>query len=323
MTQLKNKISLNPNWKFKEIYPSVSAYTTTFNCLEGNYPFEQAIRSFGWCDEVVVADGGSTDGTKERLEELKKELPNLVIYDIALSENPGKDGELKSMSRAMCMSDYLIQFDSDELCMGDVLKWKKLVKNFPDNQQLQEMLVLEPIGSLTNLRMNDGHNNLKWRLSKNATEITHGIPDYDRIEKDGKLWSSGKSDGCFPVHIVTNKLIPSFAKNEEKTAAQLKSQHNVEEYKRHIQDLINNNHPMILHLGHVKLEKKLKLYLKSWHSWWNELYQKTENVYWPGVAIADVTQEMIDAKIKEIIDTTPSVHIPEIEQLCHLTNIGS
>lgn len=311
------KIQLNPNWKYKEHIASISAYTTCFNCIEGNYPFEEAIRSFAWCDEIVAINALSTDGTKERLEELKKEIPHLVVYDIPLEDIPGKDGQLKSYSRAMCTGEYLIQFDSDEVCVGDINKWKRLIKMFPDNQSLQELIVLEPFGSLTNLRVNDSHNNLKWRLSKSSNvELTHGIPDYDRVEKDGKVWSSGRSDGCFMVSIVNNKIMPSFFLEKEKTAAALKKEHKTEEYKKYIQTLISENHPMILHLGHVNLNKKLSLYLKSWHKWWDELYQKSENIFWSGVKIEDVTQEMVDSKVKELIKDTPAIHVPEIEQLC-------
>jgi len=50
---------------------SVSGYTTTLNCIKQQYPFEQCIRSMlEFCDEVCVVDGGSTDGTLERLVRL-------------------------------------------------------------------------------------------------------------------------------------------------------------------------------------------------------------------------------------------------------------
>ena len=120
----KRLTELNTSWKFKETFPTISAYTTTSNCIEGGYPFEDAIRSFSWCDEIVVCDNFSKDGTREKLEELKKDLPQLQVYDIAMSGEPDQDGAYKAMSRAMCMSDYLIQFDSDEICMGSSEKWK-------------------------------------------------------------------------------------------------------------------------------------------------------------------------------------------------------
>ena len=60
-------IHYHMNWR-----PTVSGYTTTLNCVDNGYPFVESIKSMlGFCDEVVVLDGGSTDTTWEKLEELK------------------------------------------------------------------------------------------------------------------------------------------------------------------------------------------------------------------------------------------------------------
>ena len=51
--------------------PTLSGYTTTKDCISQNYPFIESISSLlGFCDQVVVVDGGSTDGTWEELEAL-------------------------------------------------------------------------------------------------------------------------------------------------------------------------------------------------------------------------------------------------------------
>jgi len=48
--------------------PTISGYTTTYNCVSQEYPFKQSIQSMlQFCDEVCVVDGGSNDGTIERL----------------------------------------------------------------------------------------------------------------------------------------------------------------------------------------------------------------------------------------------------------------
>lgn len=312
---------LNKNWEFKETFPTISAYVTTYNCVKGRYPVLEAIRSFLWVDELVVCDGGSTDGTREVLEDMAKTIPNLKIYDIPLSENPGKDGELKAMARAMCSSEYLIQFDSDEICVGDITHWRRLAKNFRSDQQMLNMLVLEPLGKITNLRTNNSHNNLKWRMSRNLPEITHGIPAEDRQEVDGKVFSKGGSDGCFPIHIVTEKLIPTWTRSIEMIASDLKRSDDKEGYIQYISELIEKQTPMVLHLGHMNLESKIKLYLTSWHNWWCDLYGKDaadpkNNQYFPGVKIEDVTESMIEAKVFNLIATTESVTIPQIEGLC-------
>ena len=45
----------------------ISGYTTVRNCITQKYPFVESILSMiNFCDEVVVLDGGSTDGSYEK-----------------------------------------------------------------------------------------------------------------------------------------------------------------------------------------------------------------------------------------------------------------
>jgi hypothetical protein len=64
-----------------DMYPRISGYTTTYNCTSQKYPFTQSIQSMlPFCEEVVVMDGGSDDGTWEELEKLAESNEKIKIY---------------------------------------------------------------------------------------------------------------------------------------------------------------------------------------------------------------------------------------------------
>jgi hypothetical protein len=298
-------IKINKDWKFSDKYPSIGAYTTTHNCVTGGYPFIESIKSFSWCDNVYVADSSDDVETKAKLEQLVKDMPNLQVFDAPENTDPGRDGIMKTLSRAMVVDEFCLQFDCDEFCVGSVGKWKKLTKTFPDNESMMTLFVAEPIGSMENLRTDKNHNYWKWRLSKNLPEIVHGIPAKDQKKVDGKIYSLGGSDGCFPCNVISDEMISHFAHKSvlELARARMKG---LDDYLFAVNKLIEDSEPFVLHVGHVDLKSKIKLYLSSWHKWWCGLYgvdvnDANGNLYFPGTKVEDVTDEMIDSKVEEIL----------------------
>lgn len=310
-------LKINENWTFELLPPpAVTAYTTTWNCLRGQYPVRESILSFAWCDKIVVLDGGSDDGTFEVLMELKKELGDkLSIIESPIPlDMPGKDGYQKAMAYAMVDTPLAIQFDIDEICRGSVDKWKNILRELPENVDILNLPVLEPYGASMFIRTNKEHTPWKWRVYRVKPEIVHGIPKQDQVEVDGVKFSRGGSDGCFPIHVVTEEMYPSKMNKVAAEMTKIKAAGDKDAYERYLQNIVDKDEPFILHLGHVNLRAKIKHYLSSWHNWWCMLYNKDannpkNNLYFPGVSVSDVTNEMIEEKVRALIESTPVVPV--------------
>ena len=99
--------------------PNISGYVTTKDCISQEYPFENCVNSMkSFCSEIVVMDGGSTDGTLERLYEMAKEDDRIKVFVHNVDWNAKRfaveDGLQKARARAKCTGDFLWQMDSDE-----------------------------------------------------------------------------------------------------------------------------------------------------------------------------------------------------------------
>lgn len=71
-----------------------------------------------WCDEHVIIDGFSTDGTWEYLQEQAKKNPKLKIAQHAGANGATPDahnfGDAWQAAYAMCIGDWIFRIDADE-----------------------------------------------------------------------------------------------------------------------------------------------------------------------------------------------------------------
>jgi glycosyltransferase involved in cell wall biosynthesis len=271
-----NSIKQTMEWQ-----PTISGYTTTRNCLEQNYPYEQSIRSMlGFAGQVVVVDGGSTDGTWEALEAWAAEEDRLQVYKVPRDWNHPRhavfDGAQKAEARKRCTSEYMWQMDCDEVVHeDDYQKIIDLCKNFPVHADLVSLPVIEYWGGPQKVRVDI--NPWKWRLSRNKEYITHGIPIELRLyDSEGELYSALGTDGCDYVHTETGARIPhaSFYTAEVdnvRLAAMSGNAEALESYQEWFGNLIEML-PGVHHYSWFDLARKIKTYKNYWQRHWESLY---------------------------------------------------
>lgn len=282
---------------------SLSGYTTTKDCISQGYPYEAAITSMlAFCDEVVVVDGGSTDGTWERLEALASDEPKLKVHQERRDWDSERfavfDGLQKAKARELCTSDFCWQQDSDEVVHeNDAPLVRELLKFFPHNVDLLALPVIEYWGGQEKVRCDVFP--WKWRLSRNRPNITHGIPEHLRKYDDkGELYAQQGTDGCDYIHKGSNTLVP-FANFYTVDVEMLRrsAQDNDEHLKMYEQwfNAAVGKLPSVFHFSWYDIERKIKTYRDYWGKHWKSLYD---------IEIEDTveTNMMFDAPWSEVND---------------------
>jgi glycosyltransferase involved in cell wall biosynthesis len=261
--------------------PRISGYTTAYDCIKNEYPYEDSIRSMlGFCDEVVVVDGGSTDGTWEHLTKWASEEPRLKIIqnirDWGHKRFAVFDGDQKAVARSHCTGDFCWQMDADEILPpSDWEKVHNICKNFPKGTSLVSLPVVEYWGTKEKVRMDI--NPWKWRLSRNIPTITHGIPaPLRRYDSEGQLYSLHGTDGCDYIHSKSGAYIPNANFYTEEAhrvrvaaiSGSIEAQNAYQVWFKHVVDVL----PSIRHHSWLNIERKIRTYKEYWQRHWESLY---------------------------------------------------
>ena len=265
--------------------PTISGYTTTYNCIKQNYPFIESIKSMlGFCNEVCIVDGGSTDGTLEILNDLitndSRIKVKVVERDWSHPRFAVYDGLQKAEARSLCTGDFCWQMDSDEIVHeNDYQKITNLLKKFPKGVNLLALPVVEYWGSIDKVRVDV--NPWKWRLSRNNKNITHGIPKHHRKEDEqGRLYSAG-SDGCDYIFTDSFESVPfiSFYTKEADSARQhalLGDINALNAYKIWLNAAVESL-PGVHHYSWFDIERKIYTYKNYWSKHWTSLFNQTQD----------------------------------------------
>ena len=280
-------------YPYQRLFGTISGYTTTYNAM--NYPFEECIKSMlGFCDEVVVVDGCSDDGTWDKLEALAQQDNRIQLYQRPFDWNePGMDGLQKVYARALCQKEYLWQMDCDEVVHeDDYQKIKLITKRFPQGCDILHLPVIELWG---NEQAVTGRRHCwKWRMSRNNSDITHGINKNARLtnEKTGKVYAKkGMSDGCEYVHAMTHEMLPHTGfYNDQIEIARI---HVQDRYAQGINEVFEHI-PPVYHYSWCSIERKLEQLKKGgvWDKMWSLLYQEETQDRFPGIDSPEKLKEL-------------------------------
>ena len=290
--------------------PDISGYLTTKDCVSQEYPFERCINSLKlFCSEIVVMDGGSTDGTLEKLYEMAEEDERIKVFvnnvDWDAKRFAVEDGLQKARARSKCTGDFLWQMDSDEeVNPSTVDEIVKIVRQFPKFVDIVSLPVVEYWGSSDKIRIDV--NPWKWRLSRNKPNITHGIPRELRLtDEDGNLYAAMGTDGCDYIDVETYERLPhaSFYTNEIHQLRMMAVQGNkqaLEKYEEWFVRLIEVM-PSIKHYSWLDIERKIKTYKNYWQKHWESLYDvKQEDTADNNMFFHKPWAEVSDEEIKEL-----------------------
>ena len=291
--------------------PTISGYTTVRNASTMKYPWHATVQSMlGFCDEVIVVDGGSTDSTWEDLQALSSahEDGRLKVYQHSVDEGSPSfayesDGKLKAIARSYCTMEYCWQMDADEVVHeDDYEKITNLLRNFPRYANIVSLPVIEYWGSSEKVRMDI--NPWKWRVSRNLPNITQGIPGHLlNTDESGYEYASIGTDSCDYIDKETKEILPHAGFYDE-------SVHNVrlagltgnEEARKQYEEWFNrvvDSLPGVHHYSWYNISNKISQYKLHWGKFWKSMYRldsedTAENNVMFDKPWAEVTQEDIE-----------------------------
>jgi len=170
---------------------SISGVITFRDCIKTGYPFMEAILStLPMVDEYLVNDGGSTDGTKEYVDQLAELFPEKIhVHNIPDYKSDKWDcvSEQYNTMIAEATGDWVFQGDADEvLHENDLEPLQYIIMHVSDHVDVLEHPRRE-LKSWT--RLSSGRPYYPARTARNIPNLHQRWPGYGGDEfLDDKGW---------------------------------------------------------------------------------------------------------------------------------------
>ena len=190
------------------------------------------------------------------------------------------DGANKAMARTLCTGNWLWQQDVDEIVHeDDYKKIKSLCRQMPKSLKLLCLPVVEYWGPNKKVRVDV--NPWKWRLSRNDSHITHGIPAHHRkYDENGNVYSLG-SDGCDYINNEDFKPVPNTTfYTSDLHQVRLQALNNIDNgkslkvYENYLNQVVNEL-PGVYHYSWYDIKRKIYTYKNYWSKHWSSMFNKS------------------------------------------------
>jgi glycosyltransferase involved in cell wall biosynthesis len=154
--------------------PKISA---TVICKDEAHNIEDCLQSVSWCDEIVVVDSGSSDGTAELA---RKHTPNVVF-----NEWPGYVAQ-KNFALDRTTGDWVICLDADERCTPELRD--AVQKALPEADGLAGFEVRRHVKYLGRWIDHCGwYPDWKLRVVRKGKARWGGVDPHDKLLPDGPV----------------------------------------------------------------------------------------------------------------------------------------
>ncbi len=180
----------------------ISGFMIVKNVLEQGYPFVEAIASaLPACDEFLVSDGYSTDGTYEILEKIVTVNPKVKIYRYRWPEKKNMTvlADVTNEVRNRCQYEYVFSVQANEIIPEIAVAY---IKALPIIYPTVNTFSFPFVQLLNNRKLND---EFRFRFSKNLTEVI-AIEDAWRLGLDKKYLRKKKLKALLNPKRLSNYL---------------------------------------------------------------------------------------------------------------------